>query len=296
MADFFAYRVDARPRSPRIRRRVLVTGASGNIGSYFAEYCHRQYDFRLMFRPGSDPPDMSRFGQAVYADLGDLAALADACREIDTVLHLAAAADPDTPWETLLEANIVGTYNVFIAAKAAGCRRVIYASSIHAISGYAPGRQVQADDPVNPGDLYGVSKCFGEAMARYMAHQQGLSSIVLRIGAFQPLQAARQPDSMPMLDAFVSRRDLAHLIELCIDDDTLQFAIVHALSDNAFNRMDITEAKELLGYAPMDDFAREHPDLRHLEIAERLQPHSEQGGQEPGIRKELEEITTKDEG
>jgi NAD(P)-dependent dehydrogenase (short-subunit alcohol dehydrogenase family) len=290
MADSFAYRPGARPRPPRHRRRVLVTGASGNIGSYFAEHCHERYDLRLMFQPGDDRPEMGRFGQLVWADLGDRAALAEACRGMDTVLHLAAAAGPETPWETLLEANIVGTYNVFVAAKAADCRRVIYASSIHAISGYPPGRQVQADDPVNPGDLYGVSKCFGEAMARYMAQQQGLSSIVLRIGAFQPLEAARQPESIPMLDAFVSPRDLAHLIELCIDDDTLQFAILQALSDNAFNRMDITEAKELLGYAPVDDFTREHPDLRHLEIAEKLQTHSEQGGQEPGIREELEEL------
>jgi dTDP-4-dehydrorhamnose reductase len=240
---------------------------------------------------------MARFGEAVFADLADRAALADACRDIDTVLHLAAAAGPETPWETLLQANIIGTYNVFVAAKAANCRRVLYASSIHAISGYPPGRQVQADDPVNPGDLYGVSKCFGEAMARYMSHQQGLSLIVLRIGAFQPIEAARQPESMPMLDAFISPRDLTHLIELCIDDDTLEFAVIHALSDNVFNRMDITEAKELLGYAPEDYFTREHPDLRHLEIAERLQTHSEKGGQEPGIRNELEEIAiqTRDE-
>jgi hypothetical protein len=145
-------------------------------------------------------------------------------------------------------------------------------------------------DPVNPGDLYGVSKCFGEAMARYMALQQGLSSIVLRIGAFQPLEAARKPESISMMDAFVSQRDLAHLIELCIDDESLQFAILHGLSKNAFNRMDITEAHELVGYRPVDDFTREHPDLSDLELAERLSLHSEQSGQDSGIREDLAEV------
>lgn len=290
MADSFVFRRGARPPAQPRKRRVLVTGAAGNIGSYFAEHCHDRYELRLMLSPGGDSGTLDGRGEIVEADLSDLNALAGVCRGMDTVVHLAAAADPDTPWDALLQANIIGTYHLFVAAKAAACRRVVFASSIHAISGYAAGRQVQADDPVNPGDLYGVTKCFGEAMARYMAQQQDLSAIVLRIGAFQPLRAARQPESMPMLDAFVSRRDLIHLIELSIDDESLQFAIVHALSANAFNRMDITEARELLGYAPVDDFTREHPELGGLRIAERLQTHSEQGGrQEPGIREELEE-------
>lgn len=244
----------------------------------------------MSLAPGVQAPELARFGRVITADLADLPALKRACQGIDTVLHLAAAAAPDTPWDTLLQANIVGTYNLFLAAKAAECRRVIYASSIHAISGYPAGRQVHADEPVNPGDLYGVSKCFGEAMARYMALQQDLSSIVLRIGAFQPIEAARQPESISMMDAFVSQRDLTHLIELSIDDESLQFAIIHGLSRNVFNRMDITEAYELLGYCPVDDFAREHPDLSDLELAERLSLHSEQSGQQPGIRHELEDV------
>ncbi len=98
---------------------------------------------------------------------------------------------PIALWKDLLEANIIGTYNVFVAAKAAGVRRVIYASSIHAVSGYPADVQVKTTEPVNPGDIYGVSKCFGEALARYMAEKEGVSAIALRIGAFQPLEAAR---------------------------------------------------------------------------------------------------------
>lgn len=289
MADSFIFRSSARPDAAPEARRVLVTGASGNIGRYFCRQCQHKYDLVMTVMPGADAEDLAEYGLVREVDLGDLDGLVQACEHVDTVVHLAAAADPDTPWETLLQANIVGTYNLFVAAKAAGCRRVIYASSIHAVSGYPVGRQVHADDPVNPGDLYGVSKCFGEAMARYMAQQQDLSSIVLRIGAFQPLDTARQADKLHLMDAFVSQRDLTQLIERCIDDDRLQFAILHGLSGNLFNSMDITETRELVGYSPQDDFTREHPDLRNLRLSDEIQPHSEQRGQEPGIRKELEE-------
>jgi nucleoside-diphosphate-sugar epimerase len=174
-----------------------------------------------------------------------------------------------------------------VAAAAAGCRRVIFASSIHAVSGYAADTQVHPDDPVSPGDLYGVSKCFGEAMARFMATQHNLSAIAIRIGAFQPLEAAQDPDSMGMMTAFVSHRDLDQLIRRCIDDDRLRFAIVHGLSQNRFNRMDIETARELLGYRPEDDFTQENPNLSGLDLSDKVHPHSEQGGQRSGIRNDL---------
>src|SRR3712207_7646535 len=89
------------------------------------------------------------------------------------------------PYTTLFRS----AYHTFVAAKAAGCRRVIYASSIHAVSGYPSDVQVKTSEPVNPGDLYGVTKCFGEALGRYMAEKEGLSVIALRIGAFQAPEA-----------------------------------------------------------------------------------------------------------
>jgi hypothetical protein len=190
------------------------------------------------------------------------------------VLHLAADPDPDAPWDSLLPNNIVGTYHLFLAAKSAGCRRVIYASSIHAVSGYPKDYQVHTSDPVNPGDLYGVTKCFGEALARYMAEKQGLSSVCVRIGAFQPLDAARTEQSLEMLDAFVSHRDLNQLLHRCIDTEEITFAIVHGLSDNRFKRLDISDTRELLGYQPVDDFTAENPKLRDLHLGERVKAHN----------------------
>lgn len=270
MSDSFVLAARSAPPPPR-RRKVLVTGASGNIGSYFAARNARRYDLRLMVRGDGPAEELEKSGEVVRGSLEDIDALKRLCSGIDTIMHLAADAQPDASWDSLLQNNIIGSYNLFIAAAAAGCRRVVYASSIHAVSGYPAGRQVHADDPVNPGDLYGVSKCFGEAMGRFMATQRGLSVIAIRIGAFQPLDTARDPGSVGLLDAFVSRDDLDQLLCRCIDDDSLQFAIVHGSSNNAFNRMDISESKELLGYEPRDDFAQHNPLLRDLNLAERQQ-------------------------
>jgi dTDP-4-dehydrorhamnose reductase len=155
------------------------------------------------------------------------------------------------------------------AARSAGCRRLIFASSIHAVSGYPAGFQVHDHDPVNPGDLYGVSKCFGEALGRYMSRQQGLSVIAIRIGAFQPRSTTKDPDRLKLMDAFVSRPDLAQLIQRCIDDTTIKFAVLHGLSNNRFNRMDISTPCELIGYDPQDGFTEDSPALTHLNLHQR---------------------------
>ena len=163
---------------PAPHRRVLVTGATGNIGSYFAEHSHERYQLRLMVRASEDKAKVDKikgFGEIVTGDIDDLPRMKELCQGVHTVLHLAASASPSSTWEQLLPANIVGTYNMMVAARHAGCERLIYASSIHAVSGYPPDVQVKTTDPVNPGDLYGVSKCFGEALARYMATEEALS-------------------------------------------------------------------------------------------------------------------------
>src|SRR4051794_23802647 len=194
-------------------RHVLVTGAAGNIGSYFAEHAHQKYRLRLMVLDGDDVSAIEQFGEVVTGDIQSLERMKELCAGIDTVVHLAADPDPSATWSSLLPLNIVGTYNTFVAARAAGCRRVVFASSIHAVSGHPAGRQVRTNDPVNPADLYGVTKCFGEALARYMAEQEGLSTIALRIGWFQPHSSARQASGIQMIDSWVSQRDLHQLIE-----------------------------------------------------------------------------------
>jgi nucleoside-diphosphate-sugar epimerase len=287
--SFTATDTGALAKGTGVRRRILVTGATGRIGSYFAEHSHGKYELRLMVhRMDADAEALQAFGEVVTGELGDLERMKELCRGIDTVVHLAANPSPNATWQSLLEPNIIGAYNMFVAAKTAGCRRVIYASSIHAVSGYPPDVQVKTHEPVNPGDLYGVTKCFGEALGRYMAEQEGLSVIALRIGAFQPLEAAREESSTRMLDAFVSQRDLNQLIERCVDVENVKFAILHGLSNNRFKRLDISDARALVSYDPQDDLTTEHPKLKELQLGETVSAHSLSADQqESGIREEV---------
>lgn len=271
------------------KRHVLVTGAAGRIGSYFAEHAGEKYALRLMVRGNEEGiENILPYGEVVKADLGDLNRLKEVCGGMDTIVHMAGDPGPSSLWKNLLDTNIIGTYNIFAAAKTAGVRRVIYASSIHAVSGYPADVQVKTSEPVNPGDIYGVSKCFGEALCRYMAEKEGVSAIALRIGAFQPLESVRDEKGLSMLDAFVSHRDLDQLINRCIDVENVQFAILHGLSDNRFKRLDISDARELVGYAPQDDATEELPKLRGLHLRDTLSANSGAAdGQESGLRAEV---------
>ena len=271
------------------KRHVLVTGAAGRIGSYFAEHARDKYALRLMVRGDEEEiDDIKPFGEVVECDLGDLDRLKEVCAGVDTIVHMAGDPGPSSLWQSLLETNIIGTYNIFAAAKTAGVRRVIYASSIHAVSGYPPDVQVKTSEPVNPGDIYGVSKCFGEALCRYMAEKEGVSAIALRIGAFQPLESVQDEKGIGMLDSFVSHRDLDQLINRCIDVENVQFAVLHGLSDNRFKRLDISDARELVGYAPQDDSTEELPNVRGLRLRDAVTTDSGiADGGESGMRAEV---------
>lgn len=251
------------------RRSVLITGAAGDIGTGFVNRHGDDYELTLLDLPGA-VARANCDGHVVTADIRDLAALTEVFVGIDTVVHLAAHRQPSTAWADVLDTNIVGTYNVVAAAIASGCRRVVYASSVHTVSGYPRGRQVREDDPVNPGNLYGASKCFGEALGRYAAEQEGLSFIVLRIGAYQqPAALSGVPDNWT-LDEYCAPDDLSDLLKLCVDDEEIRFEIFNAVSDNRFNRLDVSKARERLGYKPAYDAFAMVPALRKAMSRARL--------------------------
>ena len=267
--------------------KVLVTGAGGSIGSYFASHNEDRFDLRLGCHGEEEAQTVGEYGETVQLDVTDLDSCKAACEGVDVVLHLAADPSPYAAWDTLLPINIVGTYNIFAAAKAAGVKRVVYASSIHAISGHARDRQVNTAEPVNPGDLYGVTKCFGEAMGRYMAEQEGVACIVIRIGAFQPRKKVKEEGMLNLLDAFVSRRDLNQLLQKAVRAEHLQFAIVQGLSDNQFKRMDIQTARDLLGYEPVDDLTEMNPDLEKLHLHDAVMSHALPSEDKSGLRNDV---------
>ena len=188
------------------------------------------------------------------ADLSDFDAVRPLCDGIDTVVHLGADPRMDAPWESLLPNNVIAAYNVFESARQAGCRRVVYASSINAVLGYPLDQQVQTSQPVYPVNLYGATKCWGEALARYYSAAHGLSCLCLRFGAVQYRDSEWIHLDHHYIDIIQTLDDNARLIAAAVEaGDDVQFGNFHGISDNRYKRLDMTDTKEILNYTPQDD-------------------------------------------
>jgi nucleoside-diphosphate-sugar epimerase len=235
------------------RRFILLTGAAGRIGTAFRQEHGGDYRFRLADLHVDGLAEMPGFGnQVIRLDVTDAADCAAACQGIDTVIHLAADPSPDADWEaSLLDNNIRGVVNVFRAASEAGCRRVIFASSAHAVGGYPASEVLPDDAPPRPRNLYGASKAFGEAVAStYSA--AGLSGIAIRIGAYDA-PWFHEHGTAQDATAYISPRDLNQLLVRCLETPGIPYAVISGISDNRRKRFDLVKTRELLGYAPQDD-------------------------------------------
>jgi uronate dehydrogenase len=236
-------------------RRILITGAAGAIGTTLRAGLAGAYPLIRL----SDVRSVTgaRSGEEfIPADLTDLAAVERAMQGIDCVVHLGGVPREDA-WEPILQSNIVGTYNVFEAARKHGVQRVVYASSNHVIGFYRAGRAVGTDEPVRPDSRYGVSKAFGEALARLYVDKYAMSLACLRIGSFR-----ERPQSARQLATWVSPRDLTQLVRRCIDAPKYGFLVLYGVSNNTRSRWKNPHAA-LVGYAPQDnaeDYAAEFGD------------------------------------
>lgn len=236
------------------RTKILLTGGCGKIGAYFARSAANNYDLRIIDRVPWDPARLGAApGESRVSDLADMQACREACAGMDVVIHLAANADPEADFlSSLLSNNILATYNMFRAAKEAGCRRFIFASSAHAVAAYPRDVQIKEAMPVRPTSLYGVSKCFGEALAAHYAMNEGLPSIAIRVGAYLfPKEIAQLPPEQ--VDAYLHPDDFNHLLVQCIETPDVKFFVAHAISDNRYKRLDLTETRRVLGYHPLAD-------------------------------------------
>ncbi|MBI3944194.1 MAG: NAD(P)-dependent oxidoreductase [Chloroflexi bacterium] len=233
------------------KRKVLITGAAGRIGSFLTGDFAERYD--LLLTDIRQPQDTHGF-PFVQADIADMAAIRPLCNGIDTVVHLAADPNTKATWESLLPRNVIGLYNVFEATYQAGCRRIVYASTVNTVFGYPFDMQVHTNMPTRPFNLYGATKVWGEAVGCVYADQLGLSTICLRFGwVVDRKSEALKPDA-PYLDVALTYEDLGRLVAGSIEaPDSLRFGIYHGVSDNRFKRLDITDARADLGYQPQDD-------------------------------------------
>jgi len=234
-----------------MKTKILITGAAGCVGSVLVPHLKDRYD--LVLTDIRQPPNCSDL-LFIKADLTDLEAMRAVCDGVSTVLHFAADPRITAPWESLLPNNIVGTYNIFQAAHEAGCKRIIFASSVNAVHGYPEEVYVRADMAVRPPNLYGASKVWGEALARFYADTKGLSCICLRLGWLKSPDDKKIRPNKPWLKHVLTYDDLTRLVIASIEASAdLRFGIFHGLSNNRHKRFDISDARKILGYEPRDD-------------------------------------------
>jgi uronate dehydrogenase len=228
-------------------KRIIITGAAGQIGVALRHGLRGSYPLiRLL--------DVAPLGAAaageelLTADIRDVAALESAMAGIDCVVHLAGAST-EAAWDKVLPLNIEGCYNVFETARRQGVKRVIFASSNHAIGFHRRERFLDDRVAVRPDSRYGVSKVFGEALGRLYADKHGISVACLRIGTFRTPD--RPIDARGLL-TWISHRDMVQLTRRCIDHPDYHFVIVYGVSNNLRSRWDNSNV-EFLGYRPEDD-------------------------------------------
>jgi uronate dehydrogenase len=243
-------------------KKVLITGMSGLIGKALRARMEGRYELTALNR--SEVPGV----RCHRADIAHLEAILPAFAGQEVVVHLAANVSVPGTLEELLKANVIGTYNVFEAARRAGVKRVVLASSGAVVSGWekaSPYQELCAGDyeavaggwpvmgkdaPLRPNGLYGCTKIWGEALARHFADTTELSVICVRIGRVTALDRPTFPREAA---AWCSQRDIARLLEACVEaPPALKHDVFYALSDNRYGYRDMVHVRQVLGFVPED--------------------------------------------
>ena len=242
--------------------KVLITGMSGLIGGLLRGHLEGLggYELRALNRREVEGVECHR------ADIADLDAIRPAFEGVDVAVHLAAfLGSPD--WSGHLSGNVIGAYNVYEAARLAGVKRVVFASSGATVQGFeqtAPydaiiaGRYDEVPEgfpkvtheSMRPRGIYGAAKVWGEALGRVYSDDHGLSVLCVRIGR---VNQANRPESAAEVSRYLSHRDVCQVLQRCIDaPDDLRYGVFLATSNNRWGYRDLEHARRVLGYEPQD--------------------------------------------
>ena len=224
--------------------KLLITGAAGKLARHL--------------RPALEPlarsvrltdiapiDDAGGWEEVCLADLADLDAMHAVMEGVEAVIHFGGLIR-EAPFPDILRTNMLGTHNVWEAALAAKAKRVVYASSCHAVGMYRRDERLDATSLQRPDGYYGLSKAFGEDVARMYWDRHGIEAACLRIGS-----CFEEPTGERMLSTWLSRDDLNRLVTACLRAPFLGYAIVYGMSANSQTFWD-NSAADYLGYRPRD--------------------------------------------
>jgi len=233
--------------------KILYTGGRGRMGQVIRERLHGRYDEVVLYSRQAHDAALLPGEQEVLGDLADLDALARAAEGVDVIVHLGGVTD-ETDYTAIEETNIHGTYNVYEAARSAGVRRVVYASSNHAVGFYPAQQRIDETVLPRPDTYYGLSKVFGEAVARLYYDKWGVESVCLRIGTFRP-----KPTDVRQLALWLSWPDGAELVRCSIEATGIGYEIVYGCSANTDGWWHADKGWQAIGFQPQDN-AADHAD------------------------------------
>jgi uronate dehydrogenase len=235
----------AQPVSPApTLGRLLLTGAAGGLGRVLRP----RLKARSTLLRVSDVAAMDAAGageEVVTARLEDAAAVHQLLAGIDAVVHLGGVST-EQPFDVILQANIVGAYNLYEAARKHGVKRIVFASSNHVTGFYRQDEVIDASMPVRPDGYYGLSKAFGENLSRFYFDRYGIETVCLRIGSSFP-----EPKDRRMLATWLSYDDLERLVVASLTAPVVGHSIVFGMSDNTTTWWDNTQARHI-GFRPQD--------------------------------------------
>lgn len=228
----------------KVHEKLLLTGAAGGLGKALRGRLSANCSvLRLSDRVTFDAAGAAE--EIMLADLADAAAVDAVVAGVDAIIHLGGMS-VEGPFGPILQANILGVYNLYEAARNHGVKRVVFASSNHVTGFYRQDETITADHPARPDSLYGLSKAFGEDLSRLYFDRYGIETACIRIGS-----SFAEPRDRRMLASWLSFDDLHRLITACLTTPVLGHSIMFGMSDNAVTWWDNSRARHI-GYVPQD--------------------------------------------
>ncbi|MES2463903.1 MAG: NAD(P)-dependent oxidoreductase [Armatimonadota bacterium] len=237
---------------PLIPLTIFFTGARGRIGKHLLTALRERYREVRTFDLDDVPDDPL----ATTGDLTDFAALQEAMKGADVLVHFAAQADEAPFIEKLVPSNVIGVYNAFEAAAQSGTvKRIIFASTVQAIGAYPREHTIENTDPPRPTSLYGATKILGEAMGRWYFDHRAIEFVGIRIGWYQDYDSQMLRTNRGARSIWLSPKDCASLVLRAIEKENVGYAIVFGTSLTSRERLSLKPARELLDWEPGDNVA-----------------------------------------